>query len=140
MLAPHKVYLPFCTIKHLWVDWLYSFSIFVAGKLSQPSPVQTRSARKKKAELNATLGTPNSKAVSPTKTVKGKNLNSKTTPKTQKSTPKAKGMKNSNKEDFKLELDDEMDSDDLDSDDNMVADHDSDDIDSDDEFIGINNM
>uniref|UniRef100_A0A0P5R1N6 Zinc finger CCHC domain-containing protein n=1 Tax=Daphnia magna TaxID=35525 RepID=A0A0P5R1N6_9CRUS len=106
-----------------------------AGKLSQPSPVQTRSARKKKAELNATLGTPNSKAVSPTKTVKGKNLNSKTTPKTQKSTPKAKGMKNSNKEDFKLELDDEMDSDDLDSDDNMVADHDSDDIDSDDEFI-----
>lgn len=117
------------------------FFTFVAGKLSQPSPVQTRSARKKKAELNATVGTPNSKAVSPLKAVRGTNLNSKTTPKTQKGTPKGKGKEiNNEEEDFKLKLDDEMDSDDLDSDDNMDAGNDSDDIASDDDFIGIYNL
>lgn len=110
---------------------------FTAGKLSQPSPVQTRSARKKKAEINAMLGTPSSKGVTPTKIVKGTNLNSKTTPKTQKSTPNPKVKNINKKEEFKLELDEdeEMDSDDLDSDDNMGA-NDSDDIASDDENLG----
>lgn len=106
-----------------------------AGKLSAPSPVLTRSARKKKNELNATIGTP--KAVTPTKALNGKNLNSKTTPKTQKSTPGTKGGKKSSskEEEFKLELEDEEDSDDLDSDD-MGNDKDSDDVDSDDEILG----
>jgi hypothetical protein len=83
------------------------------------------------------LGTPSSKGVTPTKIVKGTNLNSKTTPKTQKSTPNPKVKKINKKEEFKLELDEdeEMDSDDLDSDDNMGA-NDSDDIASDDENLG----
>ncbi|XP_046441241.1 neurofilament heavy polypeptide-like isoform X4 [Daphnia pulex] len=103
-----------------------------AGKLSQPSPVLTRSARKKKVEANALLGTPSSKVITPTKAVKGTNLNAKTTPKSQKNT---KGKK-----EFKLELDEDedeemdMDSDDLDSDDNMGG-NDSDDIVSDDENL-----
>ena len=111
---------------------------FTVGKLSQPSPVQTRSARRKKAEINAMLGTPSSKGVTPTKIVKGTNLNSKTTPKTQKSSPNPKGIKINKKEEFKLQLDEdeEMDSDDLDSDDNMGAIIDSDDIASDDENLG----
>lgn len=110
--------------------------MFSVGKLSQPSPVQTRSARKKKAELNATLGTPSTKSTTPTK---GKKLNSKTTPKSQKATPvsKAKGQKAKNANDFKLELEnDDMDSDDLDSDDNAGSDNDSDDVPSDEEILG----
>jgi hypothetical protein len=83
------------------------------------------------------LGTPSSKAITPTKAVKGTNLNAKTTPKSQKNT---KGKK-----EFKLELDEDeheeeerdMDSDDLDSDDNMGG-NDSDDIVSDDENLGTN--
>ena len=95
----------------------------------------TRSARKKKNELNSTIGTP--KAVSPSKILSGKNLNSKTTPKPQNGTPGAKGKKkSSNEEELKLELeDDEVDSDDLDSDEN-VHENDSDDVSSDDESLG----
>ena len=83
------------------------------------------------------LGTPSSKRITPTKSVKGTNLNSKTTPKSQKNTPNAKGKKVIKSDEFKLELDEdeEMDSDDLDSDDNMGG-NDSDDIVSDDEDLG----
>lgn len=64
-------------------------------------------------------------------------MNSKTTPKSQKNTPNAKGKKIIKSDEFKLELDEdeEMDSDDLDSDDNMGG-NDSDDIVSDDEDLG----
>lgn len=125
----------------------------IVGKLSEPSPLQTRSARKKKAELNATIGTP-SKGVTPSKQVAGKKLNTSTkaatpkatTPKAavpKKQTPasKAKGKKfiddeAEDEDDLKLAFND-MDSDDLDSDDDMDEEDevsDDDDLGSDEEI------
>lgn len=105
-----------------------------AGKLSEPSPLMTRSARKKKAELNAALGTPSATTVSP-KVTRRKSLPAKAaTPKAQKATPKGtpKGRRSISKN---LEKEDERDSDDLDSDDN-VGGNDSDDIPSEEEVVG----
>lgn len=108
------------------------FFLILAGKLSQPSPVQTRSARRKKAETNGAVSTPVSVAVTPSRTKAVRALGTKSTPKSQKATPVAKGKKGASKteESFKLELDNDLDSDD---------DHgpmDSDDVASDDEVEG----
>lgn len=116
------------------------FILFLVGKLSEPSPLQTRSARKKKAELNATLATPVGKGVTPSKQLAGKKLNTPggATPKVQTPASKAKGKKaikveeDEDDEDtgLKLALDEDMDSDDLDSDDSF-DDHEEDDFDDD---------
>jgi len=108
-----------------------------SGKMSEPSPLQTRSARKKKAELNSTVGTPMIKGVTPSKTMAGKKLNTPGgvtgTPKAQTPGAKPKGKKGvkveeeEDEDDLKLALDDDMDSDDVDSDDDLDEEDDSDD-------------
>ncbi len=90
--------------------------------MSEPSPLQTRSARKKKAELNATVGTPMSKGVTPS----GKKLNTPAagTPRVQTPAVKAKGKKG-------IKVEEEDDEDDLDL---ALGGSDSDDMDSDDDL------
>lgn len=84
--------------------------------MSEPSPLMTRSARKKKAALNSTIGTPVARNVSPTKPVSAK----KTPAVTPKSavTLKEKAKKQEEEDVLKLQLDsdddEEMDSEDSD--------------------------
>jgi len=91
-----------------------------AGKMSDPSPLQTRSARKKKAELAALEGTP-VKGATPAKGTPAKAVAAKKLNPTKSATKKtAKAAKTEDSEDTELCLkleEDGMDSDDLDSDD-----------------------
>ena len=93
---------------------------FLAGKMSDPSPLQTRSARKKKAELAALEGTP-VKGATPAKGTPAKAVAAKKLNPTKSATKKtAKAAKTEDSEDTELCLkleEDGMDSDDLDSDD-----------------------
>ena len=98
----------------------------LAGKMSEPSPLLTRSQRKRKSVLNATIGTPITKNVSPVKAVSAK----KTPSGKVVSTPKTGGKKGKMQEDsedeegdLKLQLDsdddEEIDSDDMASDEDV---------------------
>jgi len=86
------------------------------GKMSEPSPLMTRSARKKKAALNSAIGTPVVKNASPSKPVSTKKT-PVTTPKSG-GRGKAKKREEEDEEDLKLQLDsdddEEMDSEDSD--------------------------
>ena len=87
---------------------------FISAPTTDPSPLQTRSARKKRAELAA--GTP-VKAETPLKTVATRNLNPKSPAPKKTPSKKVKAAKEESEElCLKLE-EDGMDSDDLDSDD-----------------------
>jgi len=98
----------------------------LAGKMSEPSPLLTRSQRKRKSVLSATIGTPITKNVSPVKAVSVK----KTPSGKVVSTPKTGGKKGKLQEeledeegDLKLQLDsdddEEIDSDDMASDEDV---------------------
>lgn len=85
----------------------------VAGKMSGPSPLMTRSQRRRKSVLNATIGTPNTKNVSPAKKTPGDN---NVTPKAGDQIGMDEKMEEGD-DDLKLQLDsdddEEMDSDDI---------------------------
>lgn len=103
--------------------------MYLAGKLSQPSPVQTRSARKKKADMNSTIGTPVRKSVTP-KANTGKNLDL-ATPETKGANTVTNGKKSNGGK-----FENGMDSNDIGSDENLGQNIDSDDVLSDEEVLG----